>query len=191
MRKLNQISLGFLVLAWFSNPGWAQITNVLPPIPATKLEAFDTNTEVVILKGSTDLGAISAEAGEIGVRCREITDTSTGHKEQGLALEIVPRGQNRSVLQIDYDEISRLVNAIEYITKLEVTVTPLNSFDAAYTTKGGFRIAALGTRRTGTIQFGVRDARTGGTPVVFSRDDMSRLSALINQGKDTLDSLRR
>ena len=95
------------------------------------------------------------------------------------------------MLQIDYDEISQLVNAINYITKLEVTVTPLNSFDAAYTTKGGFRIAALGTRRSGTVQFGVRDARIGGTPVVFSRDDMSRLSALIDQGKATLDSLRR
>jgi hypothetical protein len=180
--------LGF---AGFTTLASAQYTNLLQPLPATKLEAFDTNTGIVILKGSTDLGAISAEAGEVGVRCREITDTSTGHKEQGLSLEIIPHGQPRSVLQVDYDEISSLIQAIDYITKLEVTVTPLNSFDAAYTTKGGFRIAALGTRRTGTIQFGVRDTRTGATPVVFSRDDMTRLSALINQGKGTLDSLRR
>src|SRR5579862_6759285 len=47
MRKLNQISLVFLVFASFSSPGSAQITNIPPPIPATKLEAFDTNTEVV------------------------------------------------------------------------------------------------------------------------------------------------
>jgi hypothetical protein len=74
---------------------------------------------------------------------------------------------------------------------MDVSVTPLTAFDAAYTTKGGFRIAALGTRRTGAVQFGVRDARIGSTPVVFSRDDMSRLSSLINQAKATLDSIRR
>ena len=84
-----------------------------------------------------------------------------------------------------------LANAIDYISKLDVTVTPLAAFDAAYTTRSGFRIAALGTRRTGTIQFGVRDALTGSSPVTFSRDEMTRLSGLINQAKGILDSLRR
>jgi len=186
-----QRTLITLILAGFTHLAPGQLTNLCQPLPPTRLDAFDTNTGVVILKGSTDLGAISASAGEVGVRCREITDTSTGRKEQGLSLEIAPQGQVRSVLQIDYDEVAPLLDAIEYITRLEVTATPLNSFDAAYTTKSGFRIAALGTRRTGTIQFGVRDARIGGTPVVFSRDDMSRLAALLNQGKATLDSLRR
>jgi len=186
----GSITLGLVCSALIAN---AQMTNFIAwtSLPATKLESFDTNTGVIILKGSTELGGISSDAGEVAVRCREISDTSTGHKEQGLSLEITPRGQPRSLLQIDYDEIASLAEAIDYITRLEVTVTPLNSFDAAYTTKGGFRIAALGTRRTGTVQFGVRDARVGGTPVVFSRDEMTRLSALINQAKSTLDSVRR
>lgn len=184
------LALGFLLLGTLAK---AQITNLLVtlPLPATRLEAFDTNTGVVVLKASTDFGAIATDAGEVGVRCREITDTGTGRKEQGLALDIQPRGQLRSVLQIDYDEIPALVDAIAYLTKLEVTVTPLASFDAAFTTRGGFRIAALGARRSGTIQFGVRDARTVGTPLVFSREDMSRLSALINQARATLESLRQ
>jgi len=186
-----KICLTLLSFALASNLGRAQVTNVQIQLPATKLEAFETNIGIVILKGSTDLGAISSDSGDVGVRCRELTDTTTGHKEQGLALYITPRGQGMSALQIDYDEIGSLVEAIDYITKLDVTVTPLNSFDAAYTTKGGFRIAALGTRKTGTVQFGVRDARIGATPVVFSRDDMSRLSGLINQAKATLDSVRR
>jgi hypothetical protein len=49
----------------------------------------------------------------------------------------------------------------------------------------------LGTRTTGTIQFGVRDARVGSVPVTFSRDEMNRLSQIINQAKGTLDSVRR
>jgi hypothetical protein len=173
-----------------TNLAHAQLTNTISWIPATKLEAFETNLSVVVLKASTDVGSISADAGDVGVRCREITDTSTGHKERGLALDLALRGQSRDVLLIDYDEVPGLLTAIDYITKLDVSVTPLTSFDAAFTTKGGLRIAALGTRRTGAIQFGVRDARTGSTPIVFSRDEMSRLSSLITQAKATLDSIR-
>jgi hypothetical protein len=188
------ISLGVLGLSISTIQAQAQFINILPPPPMTKLESFDTNTEVVILKASTDVGSISADSGVVAVKSKEMTDTSTGHKEQGIALEITPRGQARAVLLIDFDEIPSLVAAIDYINKLDVTVTPLTSFDAAYTTKGGFRIAALGTRNTGAVQFGVRDARTSSTPstpVTFSRDQMTRLSDLINQAKSILDSLRR
>jgi hypothetical protein len=188
------ISLGVLGLSISTMQAQAQFINILPPPPMTRLESFDTNTEVVILKASTDVGSISADSGVVAVKCKEMTDTSTGHKEQGIALEITPRGQARGVLLIDFDEIPSLVAAIDYINKLDVTVTPLTSFDAAYTTKGGFRIAALGTRNTGAVQFGVRDARLSAnpsTPVTFSRDQMTRLSDLINQAKGVLDSLRR
>jgi hypothetical protein len=34
----------------------AQLTNVMSWVPLTKLEAFDTNTSVIILKASTDVG---------------------------------------------------------------------------------------------------------------------------------------
>ena len=172
---------------------WAQdqFTNYFQIIPLTKLESFETNLEVVIFKATTEVGAISTDAGSVAVKSKEITDTSTGRKEQGISVEITPRGQLKETLLIDYDELASLANAIDYITKLDVTATPLTSFDAAYTTKGGFRIAALGTRRTGAIQFGVRDARTLSTPVTFSRDDMTRLSSLINQAKGILDSLRK
>jgi hypothetical protein len=81
------------------------------------------------------------------------------------------------------------VNAIDYLNKLNVTATPLNALDAAYTTKSGFRLTALGTRRTGVIQFVVRDTRTGSAPVTLSRQDLAQFLALINQAKTTLDSL--
>ncbi len=191
MTKPIRTTLAILGFALPLIAAQAQVTNVVCWLPATKLEAFDTNLSVVILKASTDVGAISADAGDVGVRGREITDASTGLKEQGIALDITVKGQAKDTLLIDYDEIASLVTAIDYITKLDVSVTPLTAFDAAYTTKGGFRIAALGTRRTGVIQFGVRDARSLSTPVVFSRDDMSRLSGLINQAKGVLDSVRR
>ena len=187
----SHILSAFLALLSITTPAQTQIATVWPPIPMTRLESFDTNIAVVILKASTDVGSISSDAGMVGVKSKEMTDTSTGRKEQGIAIDITPKGQGRDALLVDYDELASLVAAIDYITKLDVTATPLSSFDAAYTTKGGFRIAALGTRNTGAIQFGVRDARFGSTPVTFSRDQMSRLSDLINQAKNILDSVRR
>ena len=191
MRTLPGIFFGILGCWLATTEAKAQLTNYYTVIPATKLEAFETNIAVVILKASTEVGSIAADTGDVRVKCREITDTGTGRVEQGLGLDIIPRGQLRSALLVDYDEIPSLVTAIDYISRLEVTATPLNAFDAAYTTKGGFRVAALGNRSTGVIQFGVRDARIGATPVVFSRDDMTRLAAMINQAKATLDSVRR
>jgi hypothetical protein len=91
---------------------------------------------------------------------------------------------------IDYDELPSLLAAIDYLSKVEVSVSPMETFDAAYTTKGGFRIAALGTRRTGLVQFGVRDTRNNAAPVVFSREEMTRLGSLIDQAKRQLDGLR-
>jgi hypothetical protein len=182
--------LAILAASWVANSR-AQNTNPYVPMPATKLESFDTNVSVVIFKASSEVGTLTADAGNVAVKCREITDTSTGRKEQGIALEITAGGQPKDTLFIDYDEIGSLVSGIDYITKLDVSATPLTTFDAAYTTRGGFRIAALGTRQTGAIQFGVRDARFASIPVTFSRDEMSRLSSLINQAKGILDSVRR
>lgn len=82
------------------------------------------------------------------------------------------------------------MSALDYLNKIDIALTPLNLLDAAYTTKGGFRVAALASRLTGTIQFAVRDTRSGSTPVSFSREQMAQFSSLINQAKTTLASLR-
>jgi hypothetical protein len=154
------------------------------------LESFDTNISSVIIKATTEIGSVSVNAGIISVRCREITDTKSGRKEQGLALEISQRGPLRDKLLIDYDEIASLLDAISYLSKLDFSASPLDTFDAEYTTKGGFRIAALGVRRTGAIQFAVRDVRTIMAPVIFLPQDLGRLGGLIDQAKSKLDSLR-
>jgi hypothetical protein len=169
----------------------AQFTNVLVPLPpATKLEALEANVGVVILKAATDLGTVAARTAMIGVSCRESTDASTGRKEQGLAIVLLHKTQPRDAMLIDAEEIPGLVAALRYLGALSPTVTPLNTVDAAFTTKGGFRIAALGSRITGGVQFGVRDVRNDAPPVLFSGNEMSALISLIEQGKATLDALR-
>ncbi|HTL54381.1 MAG TPA: hypothetical protein VL361_01825 [Candidatus Limnocylindrales bacterium] len=182
----------FSVLAAFACSGTflgAQETNYF--IPATKLEAFETNIGAIVIKGTTEIGVVSTSSGEISVRCREVTDTATGQKEHGLVVEVTRQKSFNDTMLIDYDELPSLLTAIDYMSKLDVGVTPLNSFDAAYTTKGGFRIAALGTRRTGGVHFGIRDTRTAVSPLSLSRDEMTRLWTLIDRAKQQLDALRR
>ena len=172
----------------------AQETNPSPILPATKLEASETNVGAIVLKATTDLGAVSTASGVVTVRYKENTDTATGHKEHGLAIELARQFPPKDTMLIDYDELASLLNAIDYLSKVDVGVTSLNSFDAAYTTKGGFRIAALGTRRTGIVQFGLRDVRVTAPPFLplpLSRDEMTRLWTLIDQAKQQLDALRR
>jgi len=92
---------------------------------------------------------------------------------------------------VDYDELDSLLDGLEYLGTLDWSVTPLPSFDAVYTTKGGFRAAALGSRRTGNIEFALRSVRGNTAPLLLSRDQLGQVRSLVQQGKAKLDSLRK
>ncbi|MGH7970010.1 MAG: hypothetical protein ACREIC_14915 [Limisphaerales bacterium] len=189
--KISKIIFATTLVCWIPAPfSYGQDTNAWPWVPATKLEAFETNVSRIIIKGTTEMGAVSAPNGLVSVKCREITDPYAGAKEHGIVVEISRPEQGRDVMLIDYDELGSLLSAIDYFSKLDVSISSLNSFDAAYTTKGGFRIAALGSRRTGLVQFGVRDTRTGSAPTPLSRQEMTQLWGLIDQARKQLDALR-
>jgi hypothetical protein len=96
------IGLGaILICSFFKGSGHAQVTNSLLPLPPTKMESFGTNNSMLILKSSADIGSISGNAGVVGVRCREITDLKSGHKEQGVAVGIAERGPVTDTMLID------------------------------------------------------------------------------------------
>ena len=169
----------------------AQETNACLLLPATKLEAFETNTDTVIIKATAPIGTVPAHGGEVAVRCREITDAGTGRQESGIIVDMTFGGQLEDTMLIDYDELGSLLDGLEYLGKLDWSVTPLPGFDAVYTTKGGFRAAAFGSRRTGNIEFAVRSARVRTAPLLLSRDQLGQLRSLVQQGKAKLDSLRK
>jgi len=169
----------------------AQETNFCPPFPATKLEAFETNTDTVIIKATAPIGSVPAHGGEVGVRCRQITDVGTGRRESGIIVDLTFGGELADTMLIDYDELGSLLDGLEYLGTLDWSVTPLPAFDAVYTTKGGFRAAAFGSRRTGNIEFAVRSVRVRTAPLVLSRDQLGQVRSLVQQGKAKLDSLRK
>jgi len=189
MRKLHFIFIATVGCSLLMSPARGQDATAPLLVPATRLESFETNVGVVIIKATTEIGTVSVNSGVVSVKCREITDADSGHKERGIAIEIIERGQSKERMLIDNEEVGPLLKGMDYLTKLDASVTPLNVFDAAYTTKGGFRIAVLGNRRTGSIQFTARDDRVIMAPVVFSRQEMTQFCSLMDQAKKQLDSL--
>jgi hypothetical protein len=191
MRKLIAVLMAVAGGLLLGDPARAQETNPCVLVPATKLEAFDTNTDTVIIKATAPIGTVTVHGGAVAVRCREITDAGTGRRESGIVVDIAFDGQLEGPTLIDYDELDSLSDGLDYLGKLDWTVTSLPDFSASYTTKGGFRADARGSRRTGNIEFGVRSVRVNVPRLVFSRDQLGQLRSLIDQAKAKLDALRK
>jgi hypothetical protein len=115
MKRTSLILLTLFGALLKLTPLQAQDTNSYTIAPATKLEAFNTNVATVIIKGTTDLGAVSAKTATVSVKCKEFTDPASGRREQGIAIEIAQKDQFKDVMLIDYDELSSLLSAIDYL----------------------------------------------------------------------------
>ena len=191
MRGFTAILVAFASGSLLTGRVRAQETNPCVLVPATRLEAFETNTDTVIIKATAPVGTVQAHAGTVSVLCREITDAGTGQRESGIIVDIGLSGPAGDTMLVDYDELDSLLDGLEYIGKLDWSVTPLPSFSATYTTKGGFRATAFGSRRTGNIEFAVRSTRVIRQPLLLSRDQLGQLRSLVEQGKAKLDSLRK
>jgi hypothetical protein len=191
MRKWIAILVGVVGSMVLPAPACAQSTNGCLPFPATKLEAFETNTDTVIIRATAPIGTVTAHGGGVAVRCREITDAGTGRRERGVIIDIAFDAQLEGTALIDHDELDSLLDGLEYLGKLDWSVTSLPDFSAVYTTKGGFRAEARGSKRTGSIEFTVRSTRVNAPKLSLSRDQLGQLRSLIDQARAKLDSLRQ
>jgi len=173
----------------------AQDTNVYPPVPvyvplpATKLEVLEANTGKVIVKGMAPVGSVSISGGAVSVTCKEDIDTGSGRKEHGIAITIRLSNKDEDRMIVDYDEVDSLLNAIDYLAKINWSVSSLANFNAYFTTKSGFRIAANGLRTAGTIEFSMRSSRMSKS-IAIPAAQLAQFRALIFQAKGSLDSLR-
>ena len=191
MRRFIAVLMVVVARHYLGGAANAQETNFCLLLPATKLEAFETNTDTVIIKGTAPIGTVQGRGGDVSVRCREVTDAGTGRRESGIVVDLGLSGIGETGMLVDYDELDSLLDGLEYIGKLDWSVTPLPDFQAVYTTKGGFRADARGSRRTGNIEFEVRNIRINSPRLSLSRDQLGQLRSLVEQAKAKLDSLRK
>jgi hypothetical protein len=155
--------------------------------PATEIENFELQTDAVIVKGVDQIGSIATEAGTILVRCKESTNVTSGQKQYAITITIEDN-QSKVYMPVDYDELDALIHGLDYLSKVSYDVTTMPAFDAAITTRSGFRAGAHSERRQGTIQLFVQFGETDRVPV--TPDQFSQLQNLIVQAKTMLDNTR-
>ena len=166
-----------------------QDTNVTCVVAPTKLDAFTTNVGTVVIRATTDVGVVQANAVTLTVKCEEMSEPSAGRREYGLGIEIAARGFKDTRL-IDYDELDSFLNGLDYLGKVDWSVTTLNSFHASYTTKSGFRVDAYSSKRSGYIEYSVHDLAASIPGIPLTRDQIVQLVSFLAQAKTKLDAVR-
>lgn len=162
------------------------------PKPKTKLEAFQAQVGSVIIRGFSEIGAITGQYGtSVSIESREFTNATTGTKQYGVAIEVNGGGrlELKNTSYIDYDEIDSLIRGIDYISKIKSDVTRMNDFQADYRTKGDFRVSTYSTTG-GTIAAAAASGTIGGAQALLTLSDLGKLRDLLLSAKQTIDSAK-
>ena len=190
MRKFNFVLIAAVGWSLLTVTTHAQCTNCCLQLPKSKLEIFENKMDVVMIKGTAQIGVITAEAASLVVRCKEFTDLSTGQKEFGIAVVIRESEQVQETTIIDYEELDPLLKAIDFLGKVDRSVTALPGFEAVFTTRGEFQISTRSSRQTGTIEAAVQSNRASKFKVMLTLEQLAKFRLLIEEAKNKLDSIR-
>jgi len=188
---LTLLFVNSTVLAQRPGPEFRRPLACEPVEPRTKLEAIDWGYERVLVKGFSQIASLTFRGVEVRVDAIELKDTQTATRAIGLAIVLRelsenPR-ENRSF--IDYDEIDRLLKALDTVAKVNESTTKLASFEARYRTVGDLEFNVFRQSRSGTaasVTSGICDRVTA----LMTLDDLDRLKAHIVEAKTRLDEIK-
>jgi hypothetical protein len=181
------------VLAQRPGPEFRHQVACEPAEPRTKLEAIESRFEQVLIKGFTQVASFSLRGADIRVDAVEIKEARPGgDRALGLVIALREQGEtprdNRAF--VDYEEIDRLLRALESVAKVNESVTKLVGFEARYRTVGDIEVRVFRqSRASGTaasISIGICDRLTG----LLTIDEMDRLRAHIVEAKARLDEIK-
>jgi len=157
--------------------------------PKTQLEAFGAETGAVIIKGYSEIGNVIGE-GKVEVDCREFTNAKSGTKSYGIVIRVVDAERGSSSSFVDADEIPSLLAGIDYISKIQPSVTKLKNFEATYTTKGDFA-ATVYNRDDGRLSAVIKSGNFGSSKAFFQMPKLLEVRALILKAKVKLDEIQK
>jgi hypothetical protein len=157
--------------------------------PATKLEAFQARTGVVLIRGYTTVGSIRGMgATVVSVDAREFRDAANPNsRATGISIEVKESGrlERENTSFVDSEEIDALLKGIEYIAKIGKDVTKLENFEADYRTKGDLRIGVF-SAAGGKVSAVVASGRIGRTRAFIELKQLDELRRLIVAAKAKL-----
>jgi hypothetical protein len=193
MKQVQQMALCVLVICFVGCARTSSQTKAEPSHEAkTKLEAFEAKTGVVIIRGFSKVGSVSGQyGGRVSVEAREFLDASGGKREYGITIEVAKGGEieRENTSYIDYDEIESLLRGIDYISKVQRSVTKLEDFEADYRTRGDFRISTF-SGHGGEIMAAVSSGVIGEVTAFLPLPKLEELRGLIVGAKEKLDSIK-
>jgi hypothetical protein len=173
----------------------AQTTNAFYPPPFTKLEAMEDSIGTMVVKSAAPVGTVTTANGSTaGVTCK-VDQDGNGLRQYGIAIRL--SAMNNGALSgasapfIDYDEIDGLLQAITQLEKIDWDITPLSSFNASYETRGGFRVAAFSSRRSGAVEISVTCTHANMAPILLAQDQIVQLQSFIQQAQTKLTALMK
>ncbi len=180
-----------LLILTLSFAAFGQTQTAQPAKPKTELESFQEKYGVVVVKTFSDVSEMTGSGGVLKIQARALKNPSAGSKVRGLVVEIDSTEKYASSARsfIEYDEIDSLIKGIAYISKIDKSVTTLESFEAEYKTKGDFSITVFSNR-----QGGVRAALSVGSysqkNVFIKLEDLAVLITNLEKAKNVLDADR-
>jgi hypothetical protein len=164
-----------------------------PVEPKTKLEAFVAQDGVVIIRGFRKIGQLGgAYGGTLTVEAKEFANASTAKRAYGMTITVKDssRLEREDTSYIDYDEIESLVRGLEYIGKVDKSVTRFENFQADYRTRGDLEVSTFSTH-DGSTMVAVSSGRISPVRIYFPISDLAKIRDLVAQAKAALDSVKQ
>jgi hypothetical protein len=191
-RLFTTIAITFLGSATLCLAQTTATTSTSIDKPKTKLETFIAQDGAVIVHGFSKVGTIRGLYGSsVLVQSQELTNPTNGKKEYGITLEVkeTSRVARDHTSYIDYDEIESLIKGLDYISKIEKSVTKLDEFQADYKTRGDLRFSSF-SNEGGAVMLAITSGKIGSTTAYFNKEDIAQVRTLLVSAKQKLDSIK-
>lgn len=185
---MKLVTIASLLVVIVFSASWAQEQGEQSKPPATKLEAFQARTGVVVIRGYTTVGWVRGTGSTVTVDAREFKDASNPKSRvAGISISVTEVGRlgRVNISFVDAEEIDSLLKGIEYITKIGRDVTSLQNFEADYRTKGDLSITVFNDG-TGKISAVIASGRIGQIKAFIELPQLEELRRLILAAKGKL-----